>query len=198
LGEAVSAFSVFVASMLKFCYKRAMLKTAASLVIFALCSRAQCPLNFVKVDPVVTSSWGRVGRSLASNQKAKDMAPDFVVRVENVSGKDIRGLKIQAAYFDATEDLSQVPVAWNWTSSIKAGATVSMNWTNEVYNHTAAVGWVVVPLKILFEDGSTWADFGSTPGCFGEYWRDKKHSRLTAVPMEIVKKSQAAERESKQ
>lgn len=163
------------------------------------CCRAQCPLAFVKVDPLVKSGWNRLGRSLATNQKANDMAPDFVVRVENDSGKDIRGLKIQAAYFDATEDLNLVPVEWDWHSAIKAGATTSLTWQNDLYARTAAVGWVVVPTKILFEDGSTWTAFASTPGCFGEYWRDKKHPRLAALPTEILKKkSQAAESESKQ
>jgi len=171
-----------------------MLKTAASLLIFALCSRAQCPLNFIKVAPADNTS----GRYVVRNFGNKNAPPEFVVRVENIGGKDIRGLKIQAAYFDATEDLHQVPVAWNWSSVIKAGATTNMVWPNELYRDTAVIGWVVVPVKILFEDGSTWVAFGSTPDCFGEYWHNKKHARLTTVPMEIIKKSQTIEGESKQ
>jgi hypothetical protein len=175
-----------------------MLKTFASLLLLASSCRPQCPLRFVKIDPAVTQSWGRVGRSLGSNQKARYMAPDFVVRVENVSARDIRGLKIQAAYFDATEDLNLVPVEWNWHSEIKMGATKNLSWQNELYSHTAVIGWVVVPIKILFEDGSTWSEFASNPGCFGEYWRNNKHPRLTAVPMQIVRKSLAIDAEPKQ
>jgi hypothetical protein len=147
-----------------------------------ICSYGQCPLKFGKVNPTATGpSLSRVGRKMTD-------PPDFEVRVQNVSGKDVRGLKVQAAYFDATEDLTIIPVEWNWTSGIKVNAEKTLLWQN-IYHKTASVGWLVVPVKILFEDGSTWE--AKTPdslvGCFGEYWRDKKHARLTALPAELLK-----------
>jgi hypothetical protein len=149
----------------------------------------QCPLRFGKVNPNVTDSWSRVGRSMSKmNAHAAAMLPDFEVKVENASGKDIRGLKVQAFHYDATEDLHAVPIAWNWQSSIKAGTEKTLRWENPYYD-TGFVGWLVVPIKVLFEDGTSWeaktAD--SLGGCYGEFWRSKKHPRLTSLPKDLLK-----------
>lgn len=153
---------------------------------FLLCASvgfAQCPLQFLKVDPTVKEGWGRVGRSMASSDMGRTMPPDFVVKVKNATTKTIRGLKVQAAYFDATEDLHKIPVAWNSTTEIKALSEKSLSWPNDLYTDRAFVGWIVVPLKVLFDDGSTWeATSQNMTGCYGEYWRSKKRPRLTALP----------------
>jgi hypothetical protein len=43
--------------------------------------------------------------------------------VNNGFGKDIRGLKVRAAYFDATEDLHPILLSWNANKAIESGDT---------------------------------------------------------------------------
>jgi hypothetical protein len=163
-----------------------LLRTIAYILVTVACY-GQCPLQFIKVDPVVKEGWNRVGRAMASSDQGRNMAPDFVVKVRNLTDKPIRGLKVQAAYFDATEDLAVIPVEWNWHHRIKAREEQSMSWPNELYTDRANIGWLVIPTKILFEDGSVWeAVSDNVSDCYGEYWRDKKHPRLTKLPTEIL------------
>src|SRR5438045_6670865 len=72
-----------------------------------------CPLEFIKIEPAQKQSWNRVGRSLTASDADRyhiTHTPDFSIKVKNTSDKDIRGLKVQAAYFDATEDLHSIPI----------------------------------------------------------------------------------------
>ena len=133
-----------------------MSKISALLFLVTVCCPGQCPVKFIKVTPDRTQSWSRVGRSLTQDpKKPKEMLPDFSIRLQNASTKEIRGLKFQAAYFDATEDLHTIPVAWNWQPNMKAGSEKTLNQENP-YSDTAVVGWVVVPIKVLFADGTKW------------------------------------------
>src|SRR4029078_215810 len=110
-----------------------MLPRIAFSALLACACYAQCPLQFLKVDPLVRKGWGRTGGALASHNQGRNMRPDFEVKVKNSTEQPIRGLKIQAAYFDATEDLHRIPVAWNWNNRIEAGAEKTMSWPNELY-----------------------------------------------------------------
>jgi hypothetical protein len=50
-------------------------------------------------------------------------------------------------------------------------------------------GLIIFPWKVLFEDGSRWNwTFETSQVCFGEFWRDPKHPRLTTLPMEVKDK----------
>lgn len=169
-----------------------MNRTALSLCLCLLPVSAvaqSCPVQIEQVNPKTTQSWSRVGRSLTAKndyerERLKD-TPDFVVKVKNVSGKQVRGLKVQAAFFDATEDLHMIPIAWNASEIIKDGESKNLNWENELYNKDETmVGWLVVVQKILFEDGTKWDYTSASPSCYGEWWKDKKHPRLTKLPME--------------
>ena len=154
----------------------------------ATAAQTSCPVFISKVNPRTTQSWSKFGRTLTSKNEAerKHIAdtPDFSVELRNASGKDIRGLKLQAAYYDATEDLHLIPIAWNASQSIKDGSEKTINWENEIYKDSVptSVGWLVVVQKILFEDGSKWEYSDATPECYGEWWRDKKHPQLTKLP----------------
>ncbi len=150
-------------------------------------SQTNCPVLIGKVNPKVTQSWSRVGRSLGTNNEVdrRHLAntPDFSVEFKNNSGKDIRGLKIHVAYFDATEDLHLIPISWNANKTIKSGEDKTINWSNELYKGDETdVGWIAVIEKVLFEDGTKWEYSADTPSCYGEYWVSKKHPRLTALP----------------
>jgi hypothetical protein len=152
-------------------------------------AQSSCPVVIEQVNPKTTQSWSRVGRSLTAKneyerQKLND-TPDFVVKAKNMSGKQVRGLKMQAAFFDATEDLHMIPISWNAPEVIKDGESKNINWENALYNKDETmVGWVVVVQKILFEDGTKWDYTSAAPSCYGEWWKDKRHPRLTKLPME--------------
>ncbi len=64
--------------------------------------------------------------------------------------------------------------------SIKPGEVGTENWDANAHQSETAVGWVVVPVKILYEDGTTWESKGNE--CGFEWWRDKKHPRVNKSP----------------
>jgi len=166
-------------------YKGPMHRILGTLLLVASACYGQCPLKFIKIIPFRTESWSRVGRSLGDG--ASKLPPDFSMRVQNVSTKEIRGLKVQAAYFDTTEDLHLLPDFWNWEPNIKAGIEKTLDRESPQID-TKAVGWVVVPIKVLFADGTKWEapdSVDSMKDCFGEYWRSKKHPRLTKLPLDF-------------
>jgi hypothetical protein len=74
-----------------------------SLILFIIgsitsASAQSCPVEFIKIEPAQKQSWSRVGRSLTANDADRHHitnTPDFFVKLGNVSGKDIRGLKVQ-------------------------------------------------------------------------------------------------------
>jgi hypothetical protein len=107
----------------------------------------------------------------------------FAVKLRNVSGKDIRGFKVQPAYFDATEDLHVIPVELASHQGVKSGKLDNPEWPSPFGDKTGA-GWLVVVKKVLFEDGSTWVGSATEP-CYAERWEDKKHPRLTKLPWEL-------------
>jgi hypothetical protein len=154
----------------------------------AAVAQSTCPVTIESVNPKTTQSWNRVGRVMAAKDEASRQeimdSPDFVVKVKNASGKQVRGLKVQAAFFDATEDLHMIPVAWNAPDIIKDGESKNFNWENGLYGSKdqTMVGWLVVVQKILFEDGTKWDYTSATASCYGEWWKNKKHPRLTTLP----------------
>jgi hypothetical protein len=130
-----------------------------------------CPILVTKIDPTGNETFGHVVAS-GKNASASN-GRMFVLKVQNTSGKDIKGMKFQAAYYDAIEDLSDIPVAWQWTDPLKAGDEKSFRWENS-WREEARVGWKVRLTKVLFEDGSKWEPVAGQT-CSGEYWRDKHH-----------------------
>jgi len=138
-----------------------------------------CPIEITKIVPVTESLLNNMatyesigGKGYSAHNKF------FKLQLRNVSGKDIRGMKFQAAYYDATEELNEIPVEWNWTKAVKDKREESFMWRNELWKQESLIGWVVWPTKILFEDGSSWqAD--EKHACSGEFWRDKKHKKVT-------------------
>ena len=145
-------------------------------VLSSLALVAQCPIEISKVNPAETASWSQAGRALG-NTKKQAIRPDFVVKLKNTSSKDIRGMKLLTAYYDATEDLHVIPEAWNSSNEVKAGLEKVLKWDDFQYAKTAFIGWVVIPTKVLFEDGTKWQYDESTKECYGEYWRDKKEAK---------------------
>ncbi len=138
-----------------------------------------CPITFIKIDPTGNDSFGgALSKGLTSGRSAR--ATDgtfFVLKIKNVSAKQIQGMKFQAAYYDATEDLNNIPVEWNWTDPVKPGQEKSFRWRN-IWRDKSLLGWRVSLTKVLFEDGSKW-EASSDSICNGDYWRDKKRKKAT-------------------
>lgn len=130
-----------------------------------------CPIKITNINPTGDESFGR-GLLSGGNVHDKD-GHMFVLKVKNTSGKDIRGMKFQAAYFDATEDTTDIPVSWQWTDPLKADAEKSFRWQN-LWRQESKVGWRVRLTKVLYEDGSNW-EASKDNTCSEDYWRDKRH-----------------------
>lgn len=169
--------------MVAWCYSSAVLQFRLFAPIAALasiCCYGQCPLKIEIISQNSLMSWANVGVEYEKQVR------EFKVKVQNISGKDIRGLRALTAYYDVTEDLHTIPVTWS-SGFIKTGAETTLHRKNR---YGAQIGWLVVPVKVLFEDGSSWdaRDASvSMAGCYGEYWANKKHPRLTALPAELLR-----------
>jgi hypothetical protein len=138
-----------------------------------------CPIAIVKVDPTGNDSFGHAFSQGMSGHSARHSDGHyFVLKVNNTSGKPIRGMKFQAAYYDATEDLHDIPIAWNWSDPLPANSEKSFRWPNELYRDESLLGWKVRLLKVLYEDGTKWEPLKEN-ACSGEFWRSKKHGKVT-------------------
>ena len=131
---------------------------------------AVCPVSIVNINPTGSDSFGHAFGSKDAHANDNRM---FILNVHNNAGKDIKGMKFQAAYYDAIEDLTPIPVAWEWTDPLKAGDEKSFRWENS-WRNESKVGWNVKLTKVLFQDGTKWE---AAPGqtCSSDYWRDKHH-----------------------
>jgi hypothetical protein len=132
-----------------------------------------CPIEVTNINPTGNDSWGHAMQTSNGSGVHGNDGRMFVLKVKNESGKDIKGMKFRVAYYDATEDLSDIPGDWQWTDPLKTGAEKSFRWRND-YRKESVVGLKVSPLKVLFEDGSTWEP-AKPLACSLDYWRDKHH-----------------------
>lgn len=130
-----------------------------------------CPVKIEKIDPTGNESFSH-GLMSGGSVHSKD-GKMFVLKTKNESGKDIKGMIFQAAYFDAVEDTTDIPLAWQWTDPLPAGEEKSFRWAN-IYTAESKVGWRVRLTKVLYADGSKWEP-ASGQVCSSEYFRDKHH-----------------------
>src|SRR5258708_2204770 len=77
-----------------------------------------CPVEIVKLNPSHESYWNNVSTASKYGNDAKHNK-FLEVKIKNNTAKSIRGAKFVAAYYDATEDLTTLPVQWNMHKSIK-------------------------------------------------------------------------------
>lgn len=130
------------------------MKTVVAVLLFTgMCLAANakpqaCPVQFTEVNPYSPMSHGY--RAV------------LIVKAKNVSGKDIDGLKLTGAYFDATNDAHPLlePLS---IGSIKAGKqayTEAVTSSQEFFQYSKD-GMEVYLSKVAFSDGSTWQDDGS-------------------------------------
>jgi hypothetical protein len=142
-------------------------------------SGSGCPVEIVKLNPSHESIWD----NLATTQTYGQTAPHnkfLEVKVKNNTDKTIRGIKFITAYYDSTEDLTTISHSWGLHSEVKPGSIGTGNWDTNRYQKVAAIGWVILPWKILYTDGTKWEQKGND--CSYEWWKDKKHPRVNKVP----------------
>jgi len=131
-----------------------------------------CPIQITNINPSGDDSFGHAFVHNTGHAHDND-GHMFVLKAKNVSGKNIRGMKFQAAYFDATEDTTDIPVSWEWTDPLNADAEKSFRWEN-AWRNESKVGWRVRLMKVLFDDGTKWEPTAQG-ACSADYWRDKHH-----------------------
>ncbi len=140
-----------------------------------------CPVEIVKINPSHESVWDNLATTRRYGNTTVNEHNKFLeVKVKNNTDKTIRGIKFVTAYFDSTEDLTTIPRTWGLHSEVKPNAIGTGNWDTNAYQKEAAIGWVILPLKILYTDGSTWEQKGND--CGNEWWKDKKHLRVNKAP----------------
>ena len=167
-------------------FGRVVLCTSLLIAVSSVCSYSQqptspssgqtaCPVQIVDINPTGSDSLsGGLAKGLFGGGNAHaDDGRMFVLKVRNTSGKDILGMKFQAAYYDATEDLNAIPVEWNWTKTVKADSEQSFRWTND-WRDKSVVGWRITLTEVLFGDHSKWEP-ANGQSCHSDYWRSKKH-----------------------
>jgi hypothetical protein len=108
----------------------------------------------------------------------------FSLTLENISGKPIQSLVLEADHFLAPQYLHRPFEGhrWTWDQPIADGQQQVLERKSYAGGLGQSVmGWVFLPNTIKFADGSIWRP--ERPGeCFNVFWRDKDHSRLEVLP----------------
>jgi len=106
--------------------------------------------------------------------------------VKNVSGKPVRGSQFGIMWLDTVEEIHVTGVLEG--QPFKLDQERKIGW-NDPASGQRYTGMFVFPWKVLFEDGTRWNwTYETSQGCFGEFWKDGKHPRLTTLPMEAKEK----------
>jgi hypothetical protein len=73
---------------------------------------------------------------------------------------------------------------WVSTGPLDVGAEQTLEMKAYAANGAQnLLGWVLLPSRINFEDGSVWSP-KERGECFGVFWRDKDHPDLKVLPPE--------------
>jgi hypothetical protein len=79
------------------------------------------------------------------------------LKYTNASTKTIVGAKFRGVWLDQTNDPMPTFVVWASDAKTKPGAERKEAW-QEPRDASLTRGWYVAPIKILYEDGSTWEE----------------------------------------
>jgi len=117
-------------------------------------------------------------------------ADKYDLTVKNVSGKKIKSFTLAFEHFVAPQFLRH-PFLDTWASSqpFEAGSNQTVEMKAYSGGGQNILGWVLLPSKVLFEDGSMWKP-QARGECFGVYWRDEDHPELKVLPPEQVEMNQ--------
>jgi hypothetical protein len=129
-------------------------------------SSTRCPLQFVSGD-----FW--------------NITDKYQLTVKNVSGKKIKNFALVFEHFVAPQFMRH-PFLDTWTSDqLNNGSEQTLGMKPYPGGGQSILGWVLLPSKVLFEDGSSWAP-QERGECFGVFWRDQDHPDLKVLPPEQV------------
>ncbi len=115
----------------------------------------------------------------------------YTLTVKNISGKAIKGLSLEFEQFTAPQMLRR-PFSHMWTSNQALPRAGEQTLEMPAYSGGGGqhlLGWVLMPAKILFDDGSVWAP-QQRGECFGAFWRDTDHPPLKILPPEQIETNQ--------
>lgn len=140
-----------------------------------------CPVSVKSINPSHESFWNNMATSKrVGNVTYNDHNKFLEIKMRNNLPKEIRGIKFLAAYYDSTEDLHTISHTWGLHDGVKPNGDATGNWDTNAYQKESAIGWVVMPVKILYSDGSVWQQ--KSDSCVFEWWKDKKHPRVNKMP----------------
>jgi hypothetical protein len=126
-----------------------------------------CPLQFVSA-------------------KLWDAGPTYTLTVKNTSAKKIKGFTLTFEHFVAPQLLNH-PFLDTWSSDQPLEPNHEQTIGMKAYPGTEQriLGWVLMPTKILFDDGTVWRP-QERGDCFGAFWKDADHPDLKVVPPEQI------------
>jgi manganese oxidase len=116
-----------------------------------------------------------------------NVSDKYSLTLRNTSGKKINNLTLQFEQFTAPQ-LLQRPFSdlWNSNQAIAPGREQTLEMPAYAGNGGQnLLGWVLLPSKVTFEDGSIWAP-QERGECFGVFWRDKDHPELKTLPPQQI------------
>lgn len=143
------------------------LKLTWLLALLPVALPAECPLGSIVAKGSSVFGVGRVAFFLS-------------VKYTNTSDKTIVGAKFRPAWVDATADWHYDLEIFTSNATVKPSADRTEKWP-EPPSATDARGWVVYPVKLLYQDGSTWQIDPKEASCFGQVMRSKA-TILTVLP----------------
>lgn len=120
-----------------------------------------------------------------------NVSDKYSLTVKNTTGKPIKSLALQFEQFTAPQLLRR-PFSNMWTSTqaLAPGGEQTLEMpTYQGAGGQSLLGWVLLPAKIVFEDGSIWAP-QQRGECFGVFWKDPDHPELKVLPPEQIETNQ--------
>jgi hypothetical protein len=112
-----------------------------------------------------------------------DGSRGLAVTVKNTSGKPIKNVSLTSEHFLSPQDLTR-PFDSNWSWSKPVAANEVFTVEKPGYSSAGAQsigGWAFLPSAISFADGTAWHPKYEGE-CFGQFWQDKNHPRIPALP----------------
>ena len=112
---------------------------------------------------------------------------DYALTVKNLAGKKIKSIALTFEHFTAPQLLHH-PFMDSWSSEEAMAPGQQQILHLKAYpggGGESILGWVLLPAKIVFDDGSTWAP-KERGECFGAFWRDPDHPDLQVLPPEQI------------
>lgn len=150
---------------------RTSMKLVVLTGLFTVLAAAQCPIEITRFG-------------INMNQLLINHSTAFDLRYTNKTSKVITGMKFRGVWIDAVDDVHTVLSAFTEADRVKAGATKTVGWKEPFGVPEDRKGWFIAPIKVLYDDGSTWQMTEADRGCFGQMWM-VKHDHWKEAPKQL-------------